>query len=50
MQAGAGMAGELTPYTMAATPACQLGGDSGGQGQAASQKLGKWPWEGQETA
>lgn len=49
MQAGAGTAGELTPCTMAATPACRLRlrGDSVGQGQAGSQQLGKWPWEGQ---
>lgn len=39
MQAGAGTAGELTPCTTAATPACllRLRGDSMGQGQAAGK-------------
>lgn len=52
-QAGTGSAGELTPCTTAAAPACQArggGGDPGEQGQAGSKKLGRRPREGQGTA
>lgn len=44
-QAGAGWGGhELTPCTMAATPACQLGGDwgAGGGGGRARQTPRSW--------
>lgn len=52
MQAGAGMSSPLAQWLphLPASSGATGGRGGGGQGQADSQKLGKWPQEGQGTA